>query len=740
MNNINKAKKVLRISSLFKLVVGSTLLFYYMVNYGIIVILIGLFFFYQSYKDDSVIYNNRVIYLILSIIGISDIIGSVILFICYRSFYANVDLANAPPRRIYSIDKESKKIDILLKLGVVLVFVSGLIFATTSWNIVPDIFKVIALLLFGVLFLSLSIFTENNLKLYKSAFLYWMLSMAFFVFVIIGILYFEIISSNISFTSNEYLAYSIVFLSIAGFLFATHFKYSDKNFLTSCLFALCVSIFFIISYYSTGFIVSICVIAGIALLINIINRGKNETIDKFITILSCVLVGINLGMGNNYYEEYELLLLITSLINLVNINLIVLRLSDNLANYFGLYVSYCIILLLFNPTYELYNIYPIGIMILISIYTLIINIFNDNKVIKYINSCLYFACTLDLFINNYANISCIIIALLFTIFIFIYSRIINKRIDVKIYRYLETFAIAILITSILSVLNLSDSFEASLAIISIIYCIIYSICKKLNLGKDMNILYGISLLIINIISLFNFYENPVIWTSVIIVFTSLYLFIMSYTEDNNRLKVFNSLVSLVLFLSSVFIPFINYNIFDFDYYLVTIAYIIFLLLIVLIFRDKKITNCIVLYALIPLVSLNRNIDIEDIDVSMILSSLIGFYTMFMVLLLFIKNSTLRNIFAVMGCVLLLFDIFNLDSTIACIYVGIIGLVYVIIGFINDKYYPLFIMGVIVILIDLVKSLWDLWTMIPFWLYLLVVGLSIIAFAMNREINKQKKKS
>ena len=748
MNNLDKAKKVLRITGLFKLVFGSTLLLYNSVLadsliYSVVLLLIGLFFFYQSYRDDETIYNNRIVYLILSVIGIYDLIGSIILFICFKDFNDNVNYANAPPKKKYSVDKDAKKVDILLKLGIFMVFISGLIFATTSWDIIPNIFKVVVLTIFGILFLALSIFTEQSLKLYKSAFLYWMLSMAFFVFTIIGLLYFEIISTEISLYSNGSLAYGIIFLSITGFLFVSHFKYSDKNLLTTSLYTLCVSIFFIINNFSTDLVATICIFLFISLLLNVFNRGKNETIEKFATVLSYALVGITIGISNASYSfDNEFLIIVAVLIDLLNIGIVTRRLDSSIGNYLGLYLSYTCIFILFIPNYELYTNYPILLMLIMSLYTLAINInlIQEDKIIKYINSGLYSFLTVFLLRFSYGNISSIIISLIFTVFVFIYSRVINNRVDIKLYKYLETFTIMILISSIMSITKIEHPFLTSLAIISVIYCIIYTIYNRLNVGKDMNILYGISLLLVNIMSIIGMYAYPILWVVILIVFTSLYLFVMNYSEDKGIKNTINSCGSFILFLESVFVPFVSNNIFEFNEYLVTIAYIVFLLLIVVVFKNKKITNCIVLYMILPLMYLLINNTIFEPDVEFVLGSIIGFYSLFAILFLFIKNSTLRNIFAIIGCVLLLFNMSSGDSTLICIYMGIIGLVYVIIGYINDKLYPLFVTGIIVILIDLINGLWELWAVLPFWLYLLVIGLSIIAFVMNREIQKQKKKS
>ena len=67
-----------------------------------------------------------------------------------------------PKKHKENVDPQARKIDILLKLGVGMVFVSGILFATTSWSIITDLIKLIVLTLLGFMFLVYHYFQKRN--------------------------------------------------------------------------------------------------------------------------------------------------------------------------------------------------------------------------------------------------------------------------------------------------------------------------------------------------------------------------------------------------------------------------------------------------------------------------------------------------------------------------------------------------------------------------------------------------
>ena len=74
-------------------------------------------------------------------------------------------LRGSPKKEKVVIDPQIKKLDLLLKLGVTLVLTAGIIFTTQTYENIPDVVKVILILLLGLLFHGLSKFSEDTLKL-----------------------------------------------------------------------------------------------------------------------------------------------------------------------------------------------------------------------------------------------------------------------------------------------------------------------------------------------------------------------------------------------------------------------------------------------------------------------------------------------------------------------------------------------------------------------------------------------
>lgn len=121
---------------------------------GFIIMAIGLYFMSTSNKTLEEMHKQRIALLVIAIINLSIcLISSIFVFIVFdklNNYRKSVNGINAPPEE--EINPEVKKINLLLKLGVAMVFISGLLFATTSWDFITDTVKAIALIGFGAIF------------------------------------------------------------------------------------------------------------------------------------------------------------------------------------------------------------------------------------------------------------------------------------------------------------------------------------------------------------------------------------------------------------------------------------------------------------------------------------------------------------------------------------------------------------------------------------------------------------
>ena len=145
-------------------------------------------------KDKEKIARDNNIFMIMSVLN----------FLCFKwvsfAFYVAMHVkANQKSKFIKAITKDGKvvekekvdpqirKIDILLKLGVAMVFIAGFVFATTGWYSLSSILKIFIFLVVGSLFIWLSKFCEAKIKIKSTIYLYWLLGMAFIFMIFLEV-------------------------------------------------------------------------------------------------------------------------------------------------------------------------------------------------------------------------------------------------------------------------------------------------------------------------------------------------------------------------------------------------------------------------------------------------------------------------------------------------------------------------------------------------------------------------
>ena len=87
---------------------------------------------------------------------------------------------------------------------------------------------------------------------------------------------------------------------------------------------------------------------------------------------------------------------------------------------------------------------------------------------------------------------------------------------------------------------------------------------------------------------------------------------------------------------------------------------------------------------------------------------------------------MKKIIIIFG-VLLAIEVISsiIPSTISLVYISLISLILTLFGYFNDNYTAIFNFGVLLMVINIIIELRDIWGVIPIWLYLLIMGLIII---------------
>ncbi len=154
-----------------------------------------------------------------------------------------------------------------LVIGVVLVVLAGAVFATTTWEVLPDICKVVGVLLFAGLFFGASALAERRLKLRRTGWAFYTLGSVFLFLTILALGYFEILGSGFVLSGTG--RWRVLF---AGSLVTEiawccgYNRFRDRIYTTSCLWGTTVCITFLLLALGagcSGFISGLMIYAGI---------------------------------------------------------------------------------------------------------------------------------------------------------------------------------------------------------------------------------------------------------------------------------------------------------------------------------------------------------------------------------------------------------------------------------------------------------------------------------------------
>ena len=124
------------------------------------------------------------------------------------------------------------------------------------------------------------------------------------------------------------------------------------------------------------------------------------------------------------------------------------------------------------------------------------------------------------------------------------------------------------------------------------------------------------------------------------------------------------------------------------------------MLIVLMLLKNPIINKITLfYIALPIFTLlNKQSFTYEID--LILISILNLYFTFLLIKLFIKNTSAKNILGIIGILYSISEVLFINNIYIGIYIGIVGLIIIFIGYINKSLMPIFKFGVILTIINI----------------------------------------
>lgn len=728
-------KKLLKVSSTINFILGVTVLFSYI--YSAFFFALGFIFLIFSSFTEEELKRNKTLILVIGIITLPlNFITGIMAIVAgdkISGYMKTVNGKNAPPV-IYkkAVDPETKKIDILLKIGVGMVFVSGILFATTSWAFITNTVKVFALIAFGLLFILLSIFTESKLKLYKSSYMYWILGVSFFLLGVIAMLYFGVFGTYLTYTGDgRFLSFVITYFTVLGLSIATYLKYPKKYLLYVVYMSIILIITNIFKHFNIDNTFTIIVISTLVFFINAFVK-EDKVLSQFTRILSYLLFVFIL---KNVDKSSELLIFIASIINIINLYYLMNK-EDIGESIISLIITYTLL------GVSIYNVSDLGdyshflFFILITLHTLSckFNIFKVNKVYNNLNYIIYTFSSIIVLIASYSFneiIGCSISAI-YLITNLVLSRNYGDTNDIKYAKGFEPFSILLLIICIfdLEVLDFDIDFSLVMIITTILYSLIHLIIKesKYKMVYFVSIIIGIVLTVLS-----NSYEKNIL-VDVLTILPCLYLYISSIKEE----KTGKAVCSYIALLLSIYNVTSIANVLDLNKVLSSIIFAwIIIVFIILSKRDiiKKISYFAIL---VPIYDVIRYFDFA-FEYKAVAISVMILYITFLIAKLLCKDDTAKSVVGTIGIVLSVYFLSVLNNFVVGIYIGIVGLIALLIGYFNKNMKPIFITGIIITVANIFIQLNNLWDEIPFWLYLLVGGLTLIGIVTYKEINKNKEK-
>lgn len=638
-----------------------------------------------------------------------------------------------------SISTNTKKLDILLKIGLSMISLSGLIFATSTWNVISNIAKVILLIIFGLLFLGMSYFSDKKLKIKSTTITYWILSMAFFIFTTISLSALEVFGKWYTFTGDgKNICYFVIYLTTSILSYITYIKFNKKIFLGSGNIFAYIALLNILFFTKLPHTISISIIAFLTLIVSIICNIKQNEFTKNLSISSRIIsylypiltIGILFDKVNNIY------FIIAIFLQIINLTYQALSSKEEANGVFAAIVNFALILFI-NKVNLSDSIMISFTSILTTLFVLIgfnKKIYESNKAFNITNLSINIMVMLLAFSSCFTtNIYSKLIVAILLIIPGILSVIKNKTtisdVEKKIspYKYILSLIIGIVITN---KYVFSINLALALSIISIILGILYLLAKE----KYFKITYLV-LYITSLIFSFILRTDSNILSIILNILSSILLFVIVY-KSNSFINKFTP-CSTIIMLFSIFYNIVLSDVIKLNIIILNIIVAVSFLIFMLIFNEnKKIYISTLFMFIIPFLSIANNLTIDWLSTIMYIS--VSLYIVYLICEFLIKDEENKNVFAaILTVIILLFSVFNPNIYIG-IFIGAISLLLIFIGLFNKKYKSLYIIGIIYIIINIIYQLRNVWGKIPFWLYLLIGGLLIVGIVTYIQIKISKR--
>ena len=735
-----------------------TLIFLYLIISGIMLLSFSKFNNQELSKKKNII-------LIFSIINFFafnwiSLILNIITYIKISNYEDNTNnMVQKQPaiKEKPKIDPEKRKLDIMLKLGIFLIVLGGFIFATTSWQNISDATIMVLLILLSFVFYGLSIFSKKYLKIESSEILYYILFIIFILYTFISIGNNGLFGSYLSFQGDGgFLYLSLIFILVAGLSFNAYKRFINEKFIITMFISLIISIFFIFNQIKLEF--SLFILLNI-ILVWVFDYIKSENIYvknlvKTYKNLIYPLLFINfLLINENYAVDINIVNLVSvSASYLIGISYIYLKtIKSNIEHYNVLFPIISIILgislfesYIYNSDIFVNNVISDFALLIINVLVILLSFINKNNKNMFIstsimtNLCLLYTLTsFNYYTNEYTFIPLVIssIYLLINIMLCMDKNELNHF---KVERYSQPLKVFLLIISLFTFLDNKVNYFESYDFY-IISAFITFIVFLLQNNKKLKFVYFILILISTFMyTLQSIYDLNLLFELINLTITGSLFYIVYKSEE---VKYNNC--KYILYVLSLFSSFIiveqSIRDFNLNNILLLIPFFLFIILSLFFQNNKKLMGISLLMTILPFNSFMSVCDIDN-TIKVIISNMYYIVLIFNITRCFGNKMDIKSkntIEIILISIVNLFIIFNFEILVG-LYIGIINLIFVIAGLNYKNYYSLFWIGLVFTILNIIIQLREVITAIPWPIYLLLSGLTLIGIVIYKEVKKNKK--
>lgn len=653
-----------------------------------------------------------------------------------------------PKKVLTSEEKELRKMRNILAIGVGLVVLAGIIFATSNWESMSGIMKTIILIVAAFLFLFVSILAEKKLNLKLSGMMYYGLSNVLIVVSLICAGYFEIFGNWFSLNGNgSNLFLSVIWLFIAVLSVIGYIKYNQKRLLYLIYFALLSVLYFSLlpigDFNGLAFMI-VSIIISIGAIVN----GRNSYINIFNKFCKVILPLFTVILFFDITTDRSFIIF-----NLISF------IAYSIAGYYLALVNNNEFFKAFAPMFTLVNAIGISLagdtssfVILIQIIIIALGIYSigyykkNDKLIHNVSLVLCNLAWLYVVIESidlryyYLAVGTAFILLLSSIVVSFDKGSGNFHFE----KIIEPIKIFILSYSLYKLLGSFEfGFNASfIVIMTIIFLCMYLVRK--NLIKFIYfIICLITTLAVFITSLDKF--APIECISLVVVSLILLISVL-FTKEQ---RYFNFREGIYAFLLiAIFNMFYSFASKYEEVKLICIlgTLISYMVAFLLVSRNNIMKLITIIAVFMPYywgletfydLYINENNFRLIKDIKHIFSSLPCLVLIVVYTRGFLKSLNL-NVIKVIEIVLLSIwyvTVLMRNSAEIGLFVGIIALISILIGYKSEKYISFYYTGILFTLINLFVQLKDIWRIVPIWAYILVAGLILIGVVTYKEYTK-----